>query len=86
MKVAGFMPQKPVEIEVTTKNASEAVRCFKEKHPDATVDNIDGQLVLGLCESCAEPIMDEEDVQAHYLGEDNIYICYGCKPPEGKTS
>jgi hypothetical protein len=88
MNVTGHIPRVEFELDVKTDDPTAAVKSFKEKHPEAVVDRVNGQLVLGLCDKCKQPIIDEDDIEADtqgwYFEDRGVWVCYGCKPPGDK--
>lgn len=83
MNIIGHIPQTNVEENVDAGgDLKEAVRLFKEKHPHALVEMIDGDIVVGICEGCTRPIMESEGATYNYLVEENLFFCKECKPTD----
>ena len=80
MNIVGHIPQTNVEEDVDAEDLTEAVLLFKEKHPLAFVESINGVIVVGICEGCERPIMESEGDTYSYQAEENIFLCSECKP------
>jgi hypothetical protein len=81
LNIVGHIPQTNVEEDVAAGgDLKEAVRLFKERHPTALIESIDGDIVVGICEGCKRPIMESEGETYSYQAEENIFLCSECKP------
>lgn len=78
IEVVGHIPQRSVASNVPAATPKEAVAGFKKEHPDACVEKVNGDFIVGICEGCETPLFDEDDYV--YLAEESIHFCKACKP------
>jgi hypothetical protein len=86
--VEGTIPIQHVEKGTAGTDRREAVRRFKEEHPLARVESIDGVFVRGFCIVCELPVL-EDDRGYKYYSDSETYVCPGCttqgKKPKRKA-
>lgn len=80
MHVEGTIPIRRVTLDYGTQSPRLAVAVFLAKFPEARVEQIDGELVRGVCVLCGVPIMRAMIRDKHYAYDDasQQYRCAQC--------
>ena len=72
-----------MQITITERIEAKSWVQFKARHPEARVIEIDGAVVLGVCEVCGYPILEGDP---HTAYSDGVLTCARCEQPDLATN
>jgi hypothetical protein len=78
--ISGSIPPQEAEETIEAATLKQAVHKYKQQHPQARIEEINDEEVVGLCEGCGVPIREYTDQGYSFSPEDSIVLCANCAP------